>query len=372
MSGRDFYEVLGVGRDASEDEIKRAFRVLARRFHPDANPDDPAAAENFREATEAYETLRDPERRRRYDLYGTADGPGAGSPFGSGSFGLNDLFEAFFSGESFGGRGRSGGPERGYDAEFACDLTLDEVVFGAHKTLELDLPVECEDCGTSGCAPGTHPAECSSCNGTGEVRQVRRSLLGQVMTASPCPVCGGTGRLIADPCTRCAGEGSHRGVRSVEFEVPRGISDGQRLRLAGRGPAGSRGGPPGDLYVGVRVLEHPDLERRGDHLWRSLIVSVAQAALGTEVEIETLDGPRTVKVPAGSQPGALIRLKGLGVPALRGLRRGDLVCELRVEVPRDLSDEEAELLARFAALRGEHLAPSDEGLLARLRSAFRS
>jgi len=371
MTARDFYEVLGVGRDATEDDIKKAFRGLARKYHPDANPDDPTAAERFREATEAYETLRDPERRRRYDMFGTSDGPGPGSPFGSGSFGLNDLFEAFFSGDAFGGRGRSGGPERGYDAEYGVELTLEEVVFGSHKTIELDLPVECEDCGASGCAPGTHPAQCATCGGVGEVRQVRRSLLGQVITAAPCASCGGTGRTIADPCPRCAGEGSHRGMRSVEFEVPRGIADGQRLRLSGRGPAGSHGGPPGDLYVAVRVSPHADLERRGDQLWRALPVSVAQAALGTEIEIETLDGPKSVKVPAGTQHGTHLRLKGLGVPALRSARRGDLVCEVQVEVPRHLSDEEAELLARFAALRGEHLAPTDEGLLARLRSAFR-
>jgi molecular chaperone DnaJ len=370
----NYYELLGVSSDASDDEIKKAFRGLARKYHPDANPDDPAAVECFKEINDAYETLRDPERRRRYDMFGPEGanaGPfGGGSPFDAGAFGLNDLFDAFFGGG--GGRGQGpAGAGRGPDAETVLDLTLEDVVHGARKSLDLQMPVECDRCTGSGCAPGTHPDRCPTCEGTGEVRQVRRSLLGQIVTAGPCATCGATGQIIPNPCDLCGGVGRVNGSRSIEVDVPRGIDDSQRLRLAGRGPAAARGGPAGDLYVSVRVGRHPDLERRGDELWYRLPISIVQAALGTQLEIATLDGPREVDVAAGTQPGALIRLRGLGVPSLRTSRRGDLVVEVRVDVPMRLTDEEAELLAQFAELRGEKVSSVHEGLLARIRSAFK-
>jgi molecular chaperone DnaJ len=370
----NYYELLGVSSDASDDEIKKAFRGLARKYHPDANPDDPAAVERFKEINDAYETLRDPERRRRYDMFGPEGanaGPfGGGSPFDAGAFGLNDLFDAFFGGG--GGRGQGpAGAGRGPDAETVLDLTLEDVVHGARKSLDLQMPVECDRCTGSGCAPGTHPDRCPTCEGTGEVRQVRRSLLGQIVTAGPCATCGATGQIIPNPCDLCGGVGRVNGSRSIEVDVPRGIDDSQRLRLAGRGPAAARGGPAGDLYVSVRVGRHPDLERRGDELWYKLPISIVQAALGTQLEIATLDGPREVDVAAGTQPGALIRLRGLGVPSLRTSRRGDLVVEVRVDVPMRLTDEEAELLAQFAELRGEKVSSVHEGLLARIRSAFK-
>ena len=372
---RDYYEVLGVAPQATDDEIKKAFRSLARQYHPDANPDDPAAAEKFKEINEAYETLRDPERRRRYDMFGPEGaGAGAGSQFGAGQFGLNDLFDAFFGGDVFGGgRGRGpAGPSRGPDAETVLDLTLEDVVFGARKTLTLQMPVECEQCNGSGCAPGTHPDRCATCDGTGEVRQVRRSLLGQIVTAAPCNVCAGTGQVIPNPCERCHGAGRVDGDRSIDVEVPRGIDAGQRLRVAGRGPAGPRGGAPGDLYVAVRVVPHPDLERRGDDLWHGQPVSIVQAALGAHLDLATLDGPRELDIPAGTQHGTQLRLRGLGVPSLRNGRRGDLVIEVQLEVPTNLTAEEAEVLAHFAELRGEHVVPPHEGLFSRIRSAFKS
>ena len=370
----NYYELLGVSSDATDDEIKKAFRVLARKYHPDANPDDPAAVESFKEINDAYETLRDPERRRRYDMFGLEGanaGPfGAGSPFDAGAFGLNDLFDAFFGGGAQ-QAGRGPGGSRGPDAETVLDLTLVDVVFGARKTLDLQMLVECGNCSGSGCAPGTHPDRCPTCDGSGEVRQVRRSLLGQIVTAGPCGACGASGQVIPNPCEACGGAGRVNGRRSIEVDVPRGIDDGQRLRLSGRGPAAPRGGPAGDLYVSVRVSRHPDLERRGDELWFRLPVSIAQAALGTQVEVATLDGPREIDVPAGTQPGTLIRLRGLGVPSLRSTRRADLVVEVRVDVPTHLRDEEAELLAQFAELRGETVSSVHEGLLARIRSAFK-
>ncbi|MDQ1454680.1 MAG: molecular chaperone DnaJ [Actinomycetota bacterium] len=369
----NYYEVLGVSSDATDDEIKKAFRALARKYHPDANPDDAAAVESFKEINDAYETLRDPERRRRYDMFGPEGanaGPfGAGSPFDAGAFGLNDLFDAFFGGGS--PRGRGGAGARGPDAETVLDLTLADVVLGARKTLDLQMLLECERCSGTGCALGTHPDRCPACDGSGEVRQVRRSLLGQIVTAGPCGACGASGQVIPNPCEACGGAGRVSGRHSIEVDVPRGIDDGQRLRLSGRGPAAPRGGPAGDLYVAVRVARHPDLERRGDELWYRLPISIAQAALGTQVEITTLDGPREIDVPAGTQPGTLIRLRGLGVPSLRTTRRADLVVEVRVAVPTQLREEEAELLAEFAELRGETVSSAHEGLLARIRSAFK-
>jgi molecular chaperone DnaJ len=376
MSTRNYYEVLGVDTSATDDEIKKAFRALARQYHPDVN-DDPTAVERFKEISQAYETLCDPERRRRYDMFGDDGanaGPfGGGSPFDAGAFGLNDLFDAFFGGGAAGGaRGRGpGGAARGPDAETVLDLTLEDIVFGARKTIDLQMPVECATCAGSGCAPGTHPDRCPTCDGSGEVRQVRRSLLGQIVTAGPCNACGSTGQIIPTPCETCGGNGRVNGKSSIEVDVPRGIEDGQQLRLAGRGPAAPRGGPAGDLYVSVRVARHPALERHGDELLYRLPISIVQAALGTQVEIATLDGPHEVDVAAGTQPGALIRLRGLGVPSLRTSRRGDLVVEIRVDVPMRLTDEEAELLAQFAELRGEKVSALHEGLLGRIRSAFK-
>jgi molecular chaperone DnaJ len=373
MSG-DYYDVLGVSQNANDDEIKKAFRALARQYHPDANPDDPHAVERFKEINEAYETLKDPERRRRYDMFGPDTANMNSGPFGTGTFGLNDLFDAFFSGDVFGGgrtRGPSG-PARGNDVEFLVELTLDEVVFGGQKSLDVQLPVECASCNATGCAPGTHADRCAACDGTGEVRQVRRSLLGQIVTAAPCPTCGGRGQVIASPCKLCRGEGRHDGVRTVEFEIPRGIATGQRLRLSGRGPAGPRGGPAGDLYVAVQVAPHGELERRGDELWRALPLSIAQATLGTRADIDSLDGPQELEIPSGTQHGTLMRMRGLGVPSLRGGRRGDLVVEVHVDVPTRLTVEEADLLSQFAALRGEQVTPPHEGLFSRIRSAFKS
>jgi molecular chaperone DnaJ len=368
----DYYEVLGVSRDATDDEIKRAYRALARRYHPDANPGDAEAAERFKQIARAYETLRDPERRRRYDTFGTDDdrvGAGFGG-FDAGAFGLNDLFDAFFGGEPFGrARGRER-PGRGPDVEIVMELTLAEVVTGVRKPVEPRLPVTCEACEGSGAAPGSQPVPCATCDGSGEVRQVRRSLLGQLVTASPCPTCGGLGETIPSPCRDCRGEGRVAGVQRLDVEVPAGIDDGQRLRLSGRGPAGVRGAPAGDLYVSVRVLAHADFARHGDDLWHQARISMVQAALGTTLSLETFDGPREVELPAGTQHGTQIRLRGIGVPSLRTGRRGDLVVEVAVEIPTRLSAEEAELLQQLAALRGETVQSPREGLFSRLRSQF--
>jgi len=365
---RDYYEVLGVTRSATEDDIKRAYRELARRYHPDSNPDAADAEDRFKEVSVAYETLRDPERRRRYDMFGDT-GQRGGAPGGE-AFGFGDLFDAFFSGDPFGARRGGGGPTRGPDAETVVELTLQEAAFGATRTLEPRLPVPCARCDGSGCEPGTHPSRCDVCGGAGEVRQVRRSILGQIVTASPCGVCDGTGRRILSQCHECRGDGRVHAKRSIDVEVPAGVDDGQRLRLTGRGAAAPRGGQPGDLYVTVRVASHPDFDRQGDDLLHARAVSVAQAALGAIVTVPTLDAETALTIPPGTQPGQMFRVKGEGTRTLGSTRRGDLLVRVDVEVPTRLNDEEAALLHRLAELRGEDVAPPEKGVLSRLRSAF--
>jgi molecular chaperone DnaJ len=365
---RDLYEVLGVGRSATDDELKRAYRDLARRYHPDSGHNDPEAEERFKEISLAYETLRDPERRRRYDLFGESQARGGG--VAGDAFGFGDLFDAFFGGDPFGTR-RGAGPTRGPDAEAVVQLTLEQAAFGTTHTIEARLPVSCSRCEGSGCEPGTHPTRCDACGGTGEVRQVRRSVLGQIVTAAPCGVCDGTGRRILSQCRDCRGDGRVQASRAIDIEVPSGVDDGQRLRLAERGPAAPRGGPPGDLYVTVRVAAHPDFERQGDDLVHAHAVSVAQAALGALLTIPTLEGTTELTVPPATQPGQVFRVKGAGVPSLRGRGRGDLLVRVDVVVPSRLSDEEAALLHRLAELRGEDVAPPEKGVRSRLRSAFR-
>jgi molecular chaperone DnaJ len=369
---RDFYEILGVDRNATDDEIKRAYRQLARQYHPDANPGDDAAAERFKEISVAYDTLSDAEKRRRYDMFGpegvNAGAGGAGDPFG---FGLNDLFDAFFGGGDAFGRGRGpSGPPRGPDAETVMTLTLAEVVTGITKGVDLDMPVGCEQCNGSGCAPGTHSERCPNCSGSGEVRTVRRSMLGQIVTSGPCPECSATGQIIPSPCPQCRGDGRIRGSRHLEVEVPAGIDDGQRLRLSGRGPSAPRGGVSGDLYVTVRVQDDPRFVRDGTDLHTVRRVAMTQAALGSTFNIETFDGEREITLNAGTQPGKIITLPSLGVPSLRNNKRGDLHVHVEVEIPDKLSNEQAELLTQFATMRGEDVHPHHEGFFSRIKSAF--
>lgn len=373
---RDYYEVLGVARNATDAEIKRAFREAARRSHPDGNPDDPSAEDRFKEISVAYETLSDPERRRRYDMFGETARPGAGGgqPGGAGgdAFGFGDIFDSFFGGggDPFGRRGPAG-PTRGADLEVLVELTLHQAAFGDTIPIEVRLPVGCSTCDGSGCESGTHPSTCEACGGSGEVRQVRRSILGQMMTSSPCGVCNGTGRQILSPCPTCRGDGRVQDERTIEIEVPAGVDDGQRLRLSGRGGAAPRGGPSGDLYVSLRVASHPDFERRGDDLLASLHLSAAQAALGTVIEVPTLDGAEELTVPPGTQPGQIFRVKGAGVPSLRGRGRGHLLVQADVEVPSRMGEEETALWHQIAELRGEAVSAPDKGVLSRLRSALK-
>jgi molecular chaperone DnaJ len=371
----DFYQLLGVSRTASADEIKRAYRRKARELHPDANPDDAATAERFKEVAKAYEVLSDPDQRARYDRFGEAGVSGGArveDMFSGG--GLNDLFDAFFGGQSpFGGGGaRRGpsGPPRGQDLEVVVDITFEQAVFGAEIPVSLKLPKRCEDCGGSGAGAGTRPVTCADCNGSGQVQRVRQSLLGQMVTSSPCPRCGGLGQVIATPCASCRGEGRVTVDHTYHVDVPAGVDSGSTLRLSGRGAAGPRGGGTGDLFVHLRVAEHERYWREGNDLVTTVPISIAQAALGTTFELTTLDGDEDLVVPPGTQPGREFVLRNRGVPRLQGRGRGDLRVRLVVEVPTKLDDEEAALLRQFADKRGEAVNPPDKGLFSRIKSAF--
>jgi molecular chaperone DnaJ len=370
----DYYELLGVGRDASTDEIKRAYRRLARQLHPDANPGDTEAEARFKEVALAYEVLSDPEKRRRYDLFGpegAAAGAGGGDPFGFGG-GLGDIFDAFFGGGGggFGGSGR--GPSlRGSDLEVVVELDFEQAAFGTQAPVTVRAPVACEACEATGAAPGSQPSTCGDCGGSGQVRRVRQSFLGQMVTTSPCPRCSGLGRVVENPCPECRGEGRTTAERTYTVDIPPGVDTGSTLRLSGRGGAGPRGGANGDLYVGLRVRPHPRFVRDGVDLVHRLHLSMAQAALGTTIDLETLDGVEPLAVPRGTQPGHVFRLRGRGVPHLQRRGRGDLLVEVVVDIPDELSPEEEELVRRLAELRGEHVDPADEGLLSKIRSAFK-
>ncbi|HEV3212474.1 MAG TPA: J domain-containing protein [Acidimicrobiales bacterium] len=370
MAERDLYEVLGVARDASDDELKRAYRKKARELHPDTNPDDPEAEAEFKQVTVAYEVLCDPERRRQYDLFGLQGLLGGqGGPewqnFAEG--GLGDLFEAFFGAMGATRRG-TGGPGPGPDAEVVLRLTLAEAAFGAERALEVRLPVACEACGATGASPGTTVTRCADCQGTGEQRRVRQSILGQMVTSTPCARCQGAGSTIASPCEQCRGEGRTTTTSTLVVDVPAGVEDGSTMRLSGRGPAGFRGGPSGTLFVHLGVEHDARFERHGDDLHTVATISVAQAALGATVPVATLEGDETVDVERGTQPGTVLRLRQRGVTHLRGRGRGDLLVHVAVTVPTELDEASDALLRQLAAHRGEEVAEPHVGLLSRLRS----
>ena len=375
----DYYELLQVSRTATAEEIKKSYRRLARQYHPDANPDDPALEAQFKELAQAYETLSDPERRARYDQYGSDDAINFGDPFGQGGMGgLGDLFDAFFGGGSpFGGGGAGGrgrgpvGPPRGPDLEVVATLELTDAVFGCQHEVKIRTAVTCEVCSGLGAAEGTAPVQCPDCGGTGETRTVRNSVLGQIVSTAVCRRCQGQGEVVADPCVECRGEGRIVTDKSYTVDVPAGVDTGSTLRLTGRGAVGPRKGPAGDLYVKIRIKPHPRYVRQGYDLIEELPISMVQAALGHHLVYETLDGPEDMVLPKGTPSGRVFRLRHRGVPHLEGRGRGDLLVRVIVETPTDLNSEQTELLQRFADLRGEEVSPPDTGLLSRIRSAFR-
>jgi molecular chaperone DnaJ len=376
---RDYYEVLGVGRDASEAEIKKAFRRLARELHPDVNSHDPEAEAKFKQAAEAYEVLSDADRRATYDRYGHEGlRSGGWAPNFEGFGSVADIFDAFFGGgggpfgDIFGGatRGRSYGRVQGGDVAISAEIDLAQAAEGVSVPITYESIALCEQCHGNGAEPGTPIESCSRCGGSGQLRAVTRTPFGQVMRSTVCDQCQGEGRVPKQPCKVCRGRGRKVERIKISVDVPAGIADGQRIRIGGRGHAGERGGPPGDLYVQIRVREDPRFVRDGDDLVTAVDVAAPLAALGTTVEVPTVDGAVEVDIPAGTQPHQTLVVRGKGMPALRGRRVGDLRVIVNVVIPRHLNREQRELLEELADTMTDHNLRTDEGVFGKLRRAF--
>jgi molecular chaperone DnaJ len=365
---RDYYEILGVGRTASDDEIRRAFRSLARRYHPDVNKDE-AAAEMFKQINEAYEVLSDPDKRQRYDMFGHAGVEGAGVGF-SGGFGpFADLFATFFGGETL--RRERTGPVRGSDLRLTLEIEFLDAIFGTEKQVSVPREQACSRCDGTGAEPGTKRSQCSTCRGSGEVRSVQNSIFGRVVNVVTCPRCGGQGQIIETPCATCGGVGREQVTRELTITIPAGIDDGQQLRISAEGEGGERGGRSGDLYVLIRVRSHRVFERRGLDVVYELPMSPALAVLGGDVEVPTVDGGHTLKVPPGTQTGSVLRIRGKGVPQLGGSGRGDQLVVTRIVVPTHMSAKERKLWQELSGTAKEPERAGEEGLLGRIRDAFR-
>lgn len=373
----DYYELLGVSRDASTDEIKKAYRKVARSLHPDVNP-APEAQEKYKQVSQAYETLSNPEKRRMYDMGGGPGNP-MGGGFGGGGFDFADIFDMFSGASGMrGGRAQSPVPRqrRGGDILRRASISLRDVVFGSEQEITYRTAALCSVCGGSCAAPGTSPTPCTVCGGSGHVQRVVQSLLGQMVTMTACAACHGHGDIIASPCTECSGHGRVQQESTITVRIPSGVEDGTRIQLRGQGEVGEAGGPSGDLFVELSVTPDELYERMGDDLLTRVRIPMTAAALGTSVPLQTFDGERDLDIAAGSQPGDVLTLKGLGVTALRSERRGDIRVELDVVVPKNLSSEEKDLLRAFAEARGDD-APRQKprahegGVFSRLRDAFR-
>ena len=359
---RDYYEVLGVSKGASEDEIKKAYKKMARKYHPDLNPGDKSAEEKFKEVNEAYEVLSDADKRARYDQYGHA---GVDPNFGAGGFGggfdggfdfsdLGDIFGSFFGGGFGGGRRTNpNAPQRGESIRMAVTISFEEAAFGCEKEVTVERYEACDTCHGSGCAPGTSPEVCPDCHGTGTVQVRRQTPMGVFATSSPCPKCGGKGRIIHQPCKDCRGSGMMRKKKTIQASIPAGIDNGQTISIRGQGNAGQNGGPAGDLLITITVRPHELFRREGTCVLCEAPITFTQAVLGAELEIPTIDGKVKYTLPEGTQSGTTFRLKGKGIPSINGRGRGDQYVTVYIETPRNLNKEQKEALKKFAAAMGE-------------------
>ncbi|MBR6756712.1 MAG: molecular chaperone DnaJ [Peptococcaceae bacterium] len=354
MAKRDYYEVLGVEKTASEDELKKAYRKLARQYHPDVNPGNAEAEEKFKEINEAYEILSDADKRAQYDRFGH-DGP-AGFGGGAGGFGgfggdfggMGDIFDMFFGG-GFGGGQQQKGPRRGADLRYDLTIDFEEAVFGAEKTIHLPKWESCKTCGGSGAKAGTSPTTCSRCNGTGQVITMQKTPFGQVQTAKVCPECNGKGKVVKDPCPDCGGKGQKRINKTLEVKVPAGVDTGSRLRMSNEGEPGELGGPNGDLYIYINVRPHEVFLRDEDDIYMEQEINIAQAALGDDIQVPTLEGKVTLTIPAGVQSGTKFRMKGKGVKNIKGYGKGDQYVTIKVVTPKNLTAEQRNLLEQLRA-----------------------
>ncbi|MGD6847161.1 molecular chaperone DnaJ [Rossellomorea aquimaris] len=373
MSKRDYYEVLGVGKDASKDEMKKAYRKLSKKYHPDINK-DADADEKFKEISEAYEVLSDDQKRAQYDRFGHTDpnqGFGGGADFGGGGFGgFEDIFNTFFGGG--GGRRRDpNAPRQGADLQYTMSLTFEEAVFGKDTEIEIPREEECDTCHGSGAKPGTKVNTCSHCNGSGQLNVEQNTPFGRIVNRRVCHYCNGTGKQIKEKCSTCGGAGKVQKRRKISVKIPAGIDDGQQLRVTGQGEPGINGGPAGDLYVVFHVRSHDFFERNGDDIYCEMPVTFAQAALGDEIEVPTLHGKVKLKVPAGTQTSTRFRLKGKGVPNVRGYGTGDQHVQVKVVTPSKLTDKQKQLLREFADISGQVPDEQHESFFDKVKKAFK-
>lgn len=370
---KDYYGILGVSRSASQEELRKAYRNLAKQYHPDANPDDRSAEERFKEVTEAYEVLRDPQKREAYDRFGVAGVKGGFQSAGGGAdfdiFGdslFGDIFESFFGGGARARGGRGPRPQAGADISYRMSISLEEAASGVEKTIEVPRSETCSACGGSGAKPGTEPETCPKCHGRGQLLYSQ----GFLSVSRPCDRCEGRGKTISDPCKECRGSGRVRTTRKIKVNVPAGAETGLRLRMTNEGELGRHGGPPGDLYIMIEVEEHPLFERDGDDLLCEFPISFPQAALGSQIEVPTLNGKVRLKIPAGTQSGKIFRLRGKGVVSLRGYGHGDLLVRVVVEVPTKLSSQQRELIQQLAETQEKESGPLSQSFLEKVKKVF--
>lgn len=382
MSKRDYYEVLGVSKTATQDELKKAYRKLARKYHPDLNKDNPEAAEKFKECNEAYSVLSDEQKRAQYDQLGPeafenggmGGGPGAGGFGGFGGFGgsgMEDIFDMFFGGQGRGGRSNNAGPQRGADLRYDMEITFEEAAFGVEKEISLKRAERCEHCHGEGAEPGSKVETCPECHGSGYVRFTQNTMFGQMVNERPCSRCHGEGKIISNPCKECGGSGTVKKTKKLKVKIPAGVDNGSRLRVGGEGEAGLKGGPSGDLYVYLYVKPHKFFERDGTTVLCEVPINIVQATLGAEIKVPTLDGQVTMKVPEGTQPGKVMRLKGKGIPSLRGGGRGDQLVRMKVVVPTKLTDKQKDALQKFADISKDNINPEEKSFLNKVKDFFK-